>query len=293
MPIRLALCNQKGGCGKTTSSVNIAACLAKLGFKTLLIDMDYQGNASGDLGVGKQALTGDKHISKGLLEGVPLEDLILNTAYKNLDVVAADMELERLNWEKMMEPGATHLLTNWLDCDAGKSYDYIIIDSHPSLDLLFQNALTACDHYIVPLFAEPNSYSGLHTLFSQIAKIQKNLNTSLKFLGVVITNYNAKSSTHKKYMPQIEKFVEDNQMKILGSIPNSTAVASSSEEQKPLIQYKPSLPISKAYLRLTKAIIEQQEKQKEEESIIPEISKEDIKNLIQVEMDPMEEVSFD
>ena len=94
-------------------------------------------------------------------------------------------------------------------------------------------------------------------------------------------------------MPQIEKFVEDNQMKILGSIPNSTAVASSSEEQKPLIQYKPSLPISKAYLRLTKSIIEQQEKQKDEESFIPEISKEDIKNLIQVDLDPMEEVNFD
>jgi len=153
----IAVCNQKGGCGKTTASVNIAACFASAGKKTLLIDSDYQANASSYLGLKYAAQKKGSLLSEGLLHGKTLDEVVINTKIKNLDLVAGDMDLSRLNIEKIAEPGGFGILQRWLKCDKAKEYEYVIIDSHPSLDLLFQNVMVASDYYVLPLFPEPDS----------------------------------------------------------------------------------------------------------------------------------------
>ncbi len=289
----LALCNQKGGCGKTTSAVNIAAGIASLGKKTLLIDGDYQANATSYLGLKQKALKSGRLLSEGLLDSKKLEDCVLSTEVENLDLVAADMELERVTREKILEPGAASLLRCWLDCEKGRTYEVIVIDSRPALDLLFQNVMTASDYYALPLFPEPDSFDGLSIMFRELSRIQKHLNPTLFFLGAIVTKMKEKNNTHRKFVEKIQGFGERNGMPILGIIPESDAVARSSDLQKPLSVLAPHLPISKAYLTLVESLVKELKPRRGRTPKTPDFTKEQLSQLVNSEFEINDvEVSF-
>lgn len=248
----IAIANQKGGVGKTATAANLAASFAEIGKKTLLIDLDYQGNATSYFGLKFKAKHQDKSASAGLGDGVSLADCIMKTDSPQLDVVPGDMGLSKLSREKILDPGAALLLKKWLDCPVAKTYDVILIDTHPSLDLLFQMAMTAAHHYLVPMFAEADPFDGLKYMFSELGQIKSGLNPSLYFLGLVITKYDDTNATHNKFLALLKKFSKSNSINICGIIPDSKAIASSSSVQKPLLWYLPNLPVTKAYLKLGK-----------------------------------------
>lgn len=250
----IAIANQKGGVGKTATSVNLASSYAYLKRKTLLIDCDYQGNATSNCGLKKLAKM--KNLSLALKRDLPLEDVILNTENEFLDVVAGDMGLSKLSREKTLEPGAHNILKNFLDCEKIKEYEVVIIDTHPSLDLLFQMAMTAAHYYLVPVFAEADPFDGLQYMLEEVALIKKSLNPPLFFLGVVITKFNTKNATHRKFIEHIQRYMEEVKITLLKStIPESTAIAGSSGAQKSLLDYNTKLPVTQAYLSLAQELL--------------------------------------
>lgn len=250
----IAIANQKGGVGKTATSANLAACLAESGKKTLLIDLDYQANASSYLGLKFESKRQSKSAYSALTGTCRLQDSVMATCHENLDLLAGDMALSKLSREKILEPGSALLLKRLLDQKEAKAYDIILIDTHPSLDLLFQMALTSADFYLVPMFAEADPFDGLQYMFSEIAIIKGTMNKSLGFLGLVITKFDRQNTTHVRFMTLLESFCKSNKIAIRGIIPDSKALAGSSSQQKPLIWYKPELPISEAYTALAKRL---------------------------------------
>jgi chromosome partitioning protein len=251
----ISIVNQKGGVGKTASSVNLAACFAHLKKKTLLIDLDYQANASSYFGIKIDAKKENRSISSALMKKKAFQDVIFKTADKNLDIIAADMGLIEITIEKSLIPGSIFMLKKLLQQEA-KEYDIIILDTRPSIDLLFSISLAAADTYLLPIFPEADPFDGLQIVFDQVMQIQdSSVNPDLNFLGILITKYDAKNSTHKKFLPLIKDFAQENKIKINGIIPNTTAIAGSSSSQKPLIWYNPTLDVTKAYLQIAKNLI--------------------------------------
>lgn len=250
----IAIANQKGGVGKTATSVNLASSYAHLKRKTLLIDCDYQGNATANFGLKKQSKF--KNLSSALRADLPLNDVILKTNNEYLDVIAGDMGLSKLSREKILEPGSYNLLKNWLDTESVKDYEVIIIDTHPSLDLLFQMSMTAAHYYLVPVFAEADPFDGLQYMLEEVSLIKKSLNPPLFLLGIVITKYNTKNATHRKFHEYLQKYMDEVKITLLKTvIPESTAIASSSGAQRALLAHHPKLPVTQAYLELAHELL--------------------------------------
>lgn len=250
----IAVANQKGGVGKTATSANLAACFAEIGKKTLLVDLDYQANASSYLGLKFEAKKRSKSASQAIEGQLKPSLAIIQTQHKNLDLLAGDMALSKMAREKILEPGSALLLKRWLEQKEIKAYDIVLIDTHPSLDLLFQMAMCAADWYLVPMFAEADPFDGLQYMFSEITTIKSTMNKNLGFLGLVITKFDRQNTTHVRFLDLLESFCKSSKIKIQGVIPDSKAIAGSSSSQKPLIWYKPELPVSEAYLELSKKI---------------------------------------
>ena len=272
--------NQKGGCAKTAVATNVAAGVARKGKKTLLLDLDYQGNASSSLGVSDLARRSGKTISNGIFNSVPASDIILETAFPDLYVAAGDMDLHRISTDLALTPGANQFLKEWIHEDkALREFDYIFIDTHPSLCMLFQNAMTFADYYFVPTFPEADSFDGLPLMFRTIETIQKRMNPTLYFLGLVISRMNKNNDTHKKYRKRLLSFARERDIKILGVIPESTAIAAASDRKMPVINYKAHLPVSQAYDELADDLIELLVVRRGRTPSTPKISKNDILNI--------------
>lgn len=248
----IAIANQKGGVGKTATAANLAASFAEAGKKVLLIDLDYQANASSYFGLKSKAKQLGKSTCLGLQKGLKITDVAIKTDDENLDLLAGDMGLSKLAREKILDPGSALLLKTWLNSKSARTYDVILIDTHPSLDLLFQMAMTAAHYYLVPMFAEADPFDGLQYMFSEIAQIKSGLNPDLYFLGLAITKFDRQNATHGKFLLLLKKFCREHKIKIRGTIPDSKAIASSSSLQKPLLWYMPNLPVTKAYQRLAR-----------------------------------------
>ncbi|SMF80439.1 ParA family protein [Pseudobacteriovorax antillogorgiicola] len=250
----IAITNQKGGVGKTATTVNGAAAFTEIGLKVLLIDLDYQANATSYLGLKHKAKQKGRTASQALLKDLPLDRVVSTTSNPNLDVIAGDMGLSKLSREKILDPGAAMLLKQWLESNSISKYDIILIDTHPSLDLLFQMAMTASHYYLVPMFAEADPFDGLEYMFNEISQIKMGLNKQLFFLGLVITKFDKANATHKKFLSLLEDFCKEHKIKIRGIIPDSKAVASSSSLQKPLVWSNPKLPIAKSHIQLAREL---------------------------------------
>ncbi len=190
MGLVLSVVNQKGGVGKTTTSVNVSAYLAKMGKKTLLIDADPQGNSSSGIGIEKNRL--DKTIYDVLINGEEISTAVLTTGRKNLsvcpaniDLAGAEIEMVGLISRETVMKRALHKIRS--------EYDFIIIDCPPSLGLLTINSLTASDGVIVPIQSEYYALEGLSQLLNTINKVKKHLNPALEIFGVVITMFDSRT----------------------------------------------------------------------------------------------------
>jgi len=264
----ITIANQKGGCAKTTTVISLASSLSQKGKKVLIIDMDSQANASGGLGIKKQAQKEQKTLTKAIRDNLKLTDVRIQTFDKNVDIIASDISLNRATIEMTGRPKQFHILTNLLSCNELSEYDFVIVDTHPYLDCMLQSAFVGSHYIIVPMFAEPDPFDGIVDLFTEFKEIKESYNRDLKILGIVITRYESKNSTHKKFSNLLKNWGSKNGFKIFDTfIPMSSAIAGARSSEKSVVSHNMSLPVSQAYISLTEEILIELDKQKNDINI--------------------------
>lgn len=242
--------NQKGGVGKTTSCVNIAACLAKFGKRTLIIDSDPQGNATSGVGVNKNEI---EHSLYTLLSNKStINECILKTEYENLYIIASNIQLSGAEIELSNAHGRESRVKKIVD-KLREYFDYIIIDSPPSLGILSINALTACDSIIVPIQCEYYALEGLSELLNTYNLIKKGINPKIKIEGVVLTMFDMRTNLSQDVAEQVRKYFKE--LVYETAIPRSIRLAEAPSRGKPIIYYDENSAGAKAYLKLTDEII--------------------------------------
>lgn len=269
-PKTLALCNMKGGVGKTAGAVNTAAALALQGHRTLLVDCDYQSNATDYLGVKLQAVINKMTLFDGITRDKSIEDCILPTRFENLSIVASSTQLSY--WEK--QSYKNHKIRSWFDCrHVENNFDYVIFDTRPQIGNLFDNVMSYVDWYLVPLFPEADALSGLQIVFKELREVQEAYNSDLKCAGLLITKFKPKNSTHTEFRSVIESICDEYSLPFLGSIPDSDALSGSVNKCTPFPFYlsKPHLPIRYAYMALAERLIENLIHKKGRIPLVPEI----------------------
>lgn len=202
----ISFANQKGGVGKTTSCVNLAASLGILGHKVLLVDMDPQGNATSGVGVAKKTLRGS---TKDVLIGsIPTESVIVDTPYQNLSIIPTNTTLAGAEFDLYDFDESEYRLKKALDA-VRDSYDYILIDCPPSLGMLTINAFTASDGIVVPMQCEFYSLEGLSQLMITINRIKRLYNPDVNICGILITMYNGRLLLSMQVMAELSKHYSD------------------------------------------------------------------------------------
>ena len=202
----IAFANQKGGVGKTTSAVNVAASLGLLGKKTLIVDLDPQGNATSGVGIPKRSLKGT---IKDVLTGeTDIKNVVLPTNYKNLWVIPTNVTLSGAEFDLYNDEGSEYNLKDAFKSIAG-DYDYIIIDCPPSLGMLTVNAFVASDGILVPMQAEFYAVEGLSQLIATTKRVKKLYNEDLNIVGILITMYNKRLLLSMQVMDELQKYYPD------------------------------------------------------------------------------------
>ncbi len=247
----VAIANQKGGVGKTTSAVSIASQLAMLGFKVLLLDFDPQASATS--GVGMEKLPEGADLYDAFFGRVSFRDLVIPSPIDNLWVIPGSHDLVSLELEIGRTPGREIILRNALK-EVQEGFDVIFIDCPPSSGLLTLNALGAAQHVIVPLQAEYYSLEGLSGLLNTISFVQQTFNPSLKLLGIFLTMYDARTNLSVQVLQETEKHFGDAVFR--AKIPRNIRLSESPSHGLPICRYDPTSAGAKAYLALTGELIE-------------------------------------
>lgn len=253
----IAIVNQKGGVGKTTTAVNLATALSAIGKKTLIIDLDPQGNASTGLGVpphlrnttSYQVLIGEKTIAEAE-QATEIPDLWVIPS--TIDLSAAELELVTLeNRESRLK---TSLLT--ISADDKEKYDYILIDCPPSLGLITMNALIAAQSIFIPLQCEFYALEGLSHLLKTVKLIQRKMNAELDILGVVLTMYDKRNKLTEQIEHDVRSFLGDLVFKTV--IPRNVRISEAPSHGKPALLYDFHCRGSQAYLQLAKEVVKRE-----------------------------------
>lgn len=246
----VSIANQKGGVGKTTTSVNLGACLAYLGKRVLLVDIDPQGNATSGVGIEKADV--DQCIYDVIVDDVEAEKVIRGTNVENLDVIPSTIQLSGAEIELVPTISREVRLKRALESLSSK-YDYIIIDCPPSLGLLTINSLTASDSVLIPVQCEYYALEGLSQLLNTVRLVQKHLNHHLMIEGVVLTMLDARTNLGLQVIDEVKKYFQEKVYQTI--IPRSVRLGEAPSHGEPIIIYDPKSRGAEVYLELAKEVM--------------------------------------
>ena len=249
----VAIANQKGGVGKTTTAVNLSACLAEQGKKVLLVDADPQGNSTSGLGMKKEG--DEKSIYDVLINDVPVDEATKNTMIDSLKLLPAHISLAGAEVELVNMMAREQVLKRALNATK-QSYDYIFIDCPPSLGLLTLNALTATDTLLVPIQCEFYALEGLSLLMNTVKLVRKSLNPDLDVEGVVLTMFDSRTNLSMQVVEEVKKFFKNKVYDTI--IPRSVRLGEAPSFGLPISRYAPSSAGATAYSALAKEMIEKE-----------------------------------
>lgn len=246
----VAIVNQKGGVGKSTTAINLGAYLAAMGQKVLLIDMDPQGNATSGLGV-----TAGPHgcIYDVLLEGEPLESVIVQTQVVGLSVAPATIKLVGAEIELVSSLAREFKLRKAMEKLPGGEYDLVLIDCPPSLDLLTLNALTAAGEVLIPVQCEYYALEGVSQLMRSIRVVREELNTQLKIGGVLLTMFDARTNLARQVSEEVRAFFGEAVFKTI--IPRSVRLSEAPSFGMPVSLYAPKSVGAEAYATVASEVV--------------------------------------
>ncbi|MCL6598776.1 MAG: AAA family ATPase [Alicyclobacillus macrosporangiidus] len=246
----IAVANQKGGVGKTTTTVNLGACMACLGKRVLLIDIDPQGNTTSGIGINKADVR--YCVYDVIINDIPVEEAILPTAVENLWVLPATIQLAGAEIELVPTISREVRLRRALQ-PLRSRYDYIIIDCPPSLGLLTVNALTAADSVLIPIQCEYYALEGLSQLLNTVRLVQKHLNTSLEVEGVLLTMLDARTNLGLQVIEDVKKYFRDKVYRTI--IPRNVRLSEAPSHGQPIVFYDAKSKGAETYMDLAKEVL--------------------------------------
>lgn len=250
----IAVANQKGGVGKTTTSINLAACLAEKGKKVLAVDMDPQGNLTSGLGVDKDSV--EKSIYELIIGEVDINEVINKEVLGNLDIIPTSIDLSAAEIELIGVDDKEYILRNAID-QVKDQYDFVIIDCPPSLSMLTINAMTTADSVIVPIQCEYYALEGLSQLIHTVELVKDRLNSKLEIEGVVFTMYDARTNLSLQVVENVKDNLQQNIYKTI--IPRNIRLAEAPSYGLPINKYDPKSTGAESYMRLADEVIEREE----------------------------------
>ena len=247
----IAVTNQKGGVGKTTTSVNLSAALAYMGKKVLLVDIDPQANATQGIGVDRSSLS--LTVYDAITQNTPLKDIIISTDVKNLDIVPANIDLAGVEIElSQVKSGREQRIRNALET-VKERYDFVIIDCPPALGLLNTNALTASDAVLIPVQCEYYALEGLTQLLNTILLTQKVFNEKLTIEGVLLTMLDSRTNLGIEVSQEVRKYFREKVYDVV--IPRNIKLSEAPSEGLNIFDYDNTSEGAKAYAKLAKEVV--------------------------------------
>ncbi len=258
----ISVANQKGGVGKTTTTVNLGTILAKKGKKVLLIDADPQGNATSGLGVEKEVEFSTYDI---LVNDTEIKDAIQDTIIKNLKVCPSNINLAGAEVELVSMMSREQRLKEKLDMVKDK-FDYILIDCPPSLGLITLNSFTASDSVLIPVQCEYYALEGLGQLLNTINLVKKHLNKEIKIEGALLTMYDMRTNLSNQVVKEVKKYFGDKVYKTV--IPRNVRLSEAPSYGMPITEYDPRSKGAKSYIKFAKEFLKVNEEEKKAKHMI-------------------------
>lgn len=246
----IAIINQKGGVGKSTTAINLSAALGEMGKQVLLVDLDPQGNATSGLGIEKGQLS--VCVYDVLLNDVPIQDAIIPDVCPGLDLVPATINLAGAEVELVSEMARENRLKDAVGTMRGR-YDYIFIDCPPSLGLLTVNALVGADKLIIPIQTEFYALEGVTKLLESMKRVKSRLNPSLDIFGILLTMYDGRTTLSRQVAAEVRNYFTDQVFETI--IPRTVKLSEAPSYGMPIIQYDPSGKGAAAYKELAKEVV--------------------------------------
>ena len=251
----IAIVNQKGGVGKTTTSVNLAACIGNLGYKTLLVDVDPQGNATSGLGINKREVT--KSTYDMVVSSAKAADILIKTPFKNLDLIASDMNLAGAELELVDAQKRESKLKNSLAL-IKDDFDFIFLDCPPSLGLITLNGLCAADTLIVPIQCEFFALEGLSQLIATVRTVKRLYNPYIEIEGVLLTMYNGQLNLTQQVVEEVKRCFPKKVYSTV--IPRNVRLSEAPSYGRPIQYYDPRCKGADAYNDLAKEFVKRNKK---------------------------------